>query len=280
MKTVNVQSLSDKAKNYARKNNCTPQQAMQYFAFERFLERLSVSEYKNNFILKGGLLLSSIMGINLRTTMDIDANITGMDFSRDEIIRMLSEIIAIDLNDNVSFELDAIEPIKEDNEYGGFAARLTTKFFNVRIPLHIDISTGDIITPAAINFEYKIIFDEKTISLLSYNYETIIAEKLQTVLKRNVLNSRMKDLYDLYFFMKFKKNDLNKDVLKRAIKKTFEHRESIKELNDMTEILERIRADKTQQKFWENYRNRFSYAEDVCLDEIIDEIETINSMLV
>lgn len=122
MKTVNVQSLSDKAKNYTRKNNCTPQQAMQYFAFERFLERLSVSGYRDNFILKGGLLLSSIMGIDLRTTMDIDANITGMDFGQDEITKMISEITKIDLHDNVTYELNAIDSIKEDSEYGGYVS--------------------------------------------------------------------------------------------------------------------------------------------------------------
>ena len=280
MKTVNVQSLSDKAKNYARKNNCTPQQAMQYFVFERFLERLSVSGYRDHFILKGGLLLSSIMGIDLRTTMDIDANITGMDFGEDEITKMISEITKIDLHDNVTYELNAIDSIKEDSEYGGYSISLTTEFFNVRIQLHLDISTGDIITPSAVDYRYKTVFDEGTIDLLSYNYETIIAEKLQTVLKRNVLNSRMKDLYDLYFFMKYKKDDLDRGVFKNAVENTFTHRGSLKELNDFAEILERIRIDETQQKFWENYRHRFSYAKDISLDEIVNEISAIKSMIV
>ena len=253
---------------------------MQYFAFERFLERLSVSRYRDNFILKGGLLLSSIMGIDLRTTMDIDVNITGMDFGQDEITEMISEITKIDLHDNVTYELNAIDSIKEDSEYGGYSISLTTKFFNVRIPLHLDISTGDIITPSAVDYRYKTVFDEGTIDRLSYNYETIIAEKLQTVLKRNVLNSRMKDLYDLYFFMKYKKDDLDREVLKRAVENTFTHRGSLKELNDFAEILERIRIDETQQKFWENYRYRFSYAKDISLGEIINEISVIKSMIV
>lgn len=252
---------------------------MQYFAFERFLERLSVSGYRDNFILKGGLLLSSIMGIDLRTTMDIDANITGMDFGQDEIAKMISEITKIDLHDNVTFELHAIEPIKEDSEYGGYSISLTTKFFNVRIPLHLDISTGDIITPSAVDYRYKTVFDEGTIDLLSYNYETIIAEKLQTVLKRNVLSSRMKDLYDLYFFMKYKKDDLDREVFKHAVENTFSHRDSLNELNALTVILERIRIDETQQKFWENYRHRFSYAKDISLDEIINGISAIKNMI-
>ncbi|MBQ6216933.1 MAG: nucleotidyl transferase AbiEii/AbiGii toxin family protein [Erysipelotrichaceae bacterium] len=158
--------------------------------------------------------------------------------------------------------------------------RLTTEFFNVRIPLHLDISTGDIITPSAVDYKYKTVFDEGMIDLLSYNYETIVAEKLQTVLKRNVLNSRMKDLYDLYFFMKYKKDDLDRGVFKNAVENTFSHRDSLNELNALTEILERIRTDETQQKFWENYRHRFSYAKDISLDEIINEISAIKNMIV
>ena len=195
--------------------------------------------------------------------MDIDANITGMDFGQDEIAKMISEITKIDLHDNVTFELHAIEPIKEDSEYGGYSISLTTKFFNVRIPLHLDISTGDIITPSAVD----------------YRYETIIAEKLQTVLKRNVLSSRMKDLYDLYFFMKYKKDDLDREVFKHAVENTFSHRDSLNELNALTVILERIRIDETQQKFWENYRHRFSYAKDISLDEIINGISAIKNMI-
>lgn len=184
----NAQSLKDKAKNFAIKNNLEVQQVLQNYMFERFLERLSKSKYKNNFILKGGFLLSSIMGINIRSTMDIDANITGMDFSENKILKQAQDIISIELNDNVTFEIDKSDPIKEDNEYWGYSFKIIGKVFNLKIIFHIDISTGDLITPKAIEYEYKTLLEDNIINLYTYNSETIIAENLQTVLVRSIAN--------------------------------------------------------------------------------------------
>lgn len=271
----NVQSLKDKAKNFAIKNNLEVQQVLQNYMFERFLERLSKSKYKNNFILKGGFLLSSIMGIDIRSTMDIDANITGMDFSEDKILELVQDIILIDLNDNVSFEIDKSDPIKEDNEYGGYSFKIIGKIFNLKIIFHVDISTGDLITPKAIEYEYKTLLEDNIINLYTYNNETIVAEKLQTVLIRSVANSRMKDFYDLYYFSTTKWDEINKKILKDAINVTFEHRNSINELNSYESIIDEISNSNLIKERWISYQNRFSYAKNVSFDSVINSINKI-----
>lgn len=219
-----VQSLKDRARNFAKNNNLTVQQVLQNYMFERFLERLSKSKYKDNFVIKGGLLLSSIMGIDLRTTMDIDTNVTGIDFSKDEIENILKEIINIDIADGVILTIDKIEDIKEDNEYGGFKFKIIAIYSNLRIPFHIDVSTGDIVTPRAIEYKYKRLLEDEYIPICTYNIETIIAEKLQTVLWRKIANSRMKDYYDLYYFVTYKWKEVDIEILKRAIRTTFDKR--------------------------------------------------------
>lgn len=271
----NAQSLKDKAKNFAIKNNLEVQQVLQNYMFERFLERLSKSKYKNNFILKGGFLLSSIMGINIRSTMDIDANITGMDFSEDKILKLVQDIISIELNDNVTFEIDKSEPIKEDNEYGGYSFKIIGKVFNLKIIFHIDISTGDLITPKAIEYEYKTLLEDNIINLYTYNSETIIAEKLQTVLVRSVANSRMKDFYDLYYFSTNKWKEIDKKTLSDAINVTFKHRNSLNELNNYESIINEISKSSLIKERWTSYQNRFSYAQNVSFDSVIDSINKI-----
>lgn len=271
----NAQSLKDKAKNFAIKNNLEVQQVLQNYMFERFLERLSKSKYKNNFILKGGFLLSSIMGINIRSTMDIDANITGMNFSEDKILKLVQDIISIELNDNVTFEIDKSEPIKEDNEYGGYSFKIIGKVFNLKIIFHIDISTGDLITPKAIEYEYKTLLEDNIINLYTYNIETIIAEKLQTVLIRSVANSRMKDFYDLYYFSTNKWNEIEKKTLRDAINVTFKHRNSLNELNSYESIINEISKSSLIKERWTSYQNKFSYAQNVSFDSVIDSINKI-----
>lgn len=268
----NARSLLDKSKNFANKNNVTVQQAVQYFMFERFLDRLAHSEYKEKFVLKGGFLLSAIMGISVRSTMDMDANIYGLNFEESEITKMVSDIIQIDLNDNTAFEFNKSEIIREDNEYGGFKIKLTGKFFNLRVPIHIDMSTGDVITPRAIEYSYKTILEDEQINIYTYNYETIISEKLQTILVRNNSNSRMKDLYDLYYFITYKINDIDKKILHEAIIKTFKNRKSEHLLSEIDSILSVIKNDSTQNKLWIDYSEKFEYAKDIKLDEVIDKI--------
>ena len=215
----------------------------------------------------------------MRTTMDIDANITGMNFEKRAIEEMINKIISIEIDDNVIFEIDKNMPIKEDNEYGGYRFKLIAKLSNLRIHFSIDISTGDLITPRAIEYNYKTILENENISLYTYNYETIIAEKLETVLKRNTANSRMKDYYDLYYFTAYKWNDIDITTLKTAIDITFKHRNSQEYLEKFKTIISNILEDESLIARWDKYRKEHEYSKDIKFENIIRAIEKIYNVL-
>lgn len=275
----NVQSLKDRANNFAKENNLTVQQVLQNYMFERFLERLSFSQYKEKLIIKGGLLLSSIIGINLRNTMDIDADIVGINFTQEEIERLITNIININLSDNTQMKLEKIEEIKEESEYGGYRIKLIGNLENLKIPFHIDISTGDIITPRAIEYKYKKLLEDDYIEIYTYNQETVIAEKLQTILSRKIANSRMKDYYDLYFFVNSKWQEIDKEILKQAIKATFEQRDSMEDLENIDKIINTIEKDKTLIHSWKDYQAKHLYAKSIKYDYVIKGIKSISNIV-
>ena len=269
---TNIQSLMDKSKNFAKDNNLSVQQVLQNYMFERFLARLSKSKYKDKFIIKGGLLLSSIMGINMRTTMDIDANITGMRFDLSQISKIIEDVVSIEIDDNVIFNVEKTTPIKEENEYGGYKFKITGITGNIKVPFSIDVSTGDVITPKAIEYKYKMILEDEYIDLYTYNYETIVAEKLETILKRNVANSRMKDYYDIYYFVNVKWNEIDKGILEDAIRTTFRHRDSDDELENYMQIVDLIEKNENLKSLWKAYQSRHSYAENIEFQEAVNAI--------
>lgn len=211
----------------------------------------------------------------MRTTMDIDANITGINFEKSTIEEMINKIITIKIEDDVIFEIDKNMPIKEDNEYGGYRFKLIAKLSNLRIPFGLDISTGDLITPRAIEYNYKTILENDNISLYTYNYETIIAEKLETILKRNTANSRMKDYYDLYYFATYKWKDININTLKSAVHTTFKHRNSKEYLKNFNAIIKNILEDETLIARWNKYKKEHEYAKDINFKSTISAIEKI-----
>lgn len=272
-----VQSLKDRANNFAKENNLTVQQVLQNYMFERFLERLSFSEYKENLIIKGGLLLSSIIGINLRNTMDIDADIVGINFTQKEIEILITNLININLNDNTQMKLEKIEEIKEESEYGGYRIKLVGNLENLKIPFHIDISTGDIITPRAIEYKYKKLLEDDYIEIYTYNQETVIAEKLQTILSRKIANSRMKDYYDLYFFVNSKWQEIDKEILKQAMNATFKQRNSMEDLENRDKIINTIEKDKTLIQSWKDYQVKHLYAKSIKYDDVIKAIRVISN---
>ena len=215
----------------------------------------------------------------MRTTMDIDVNITGMDFERSTIEEMINKIITVKIDDDVTFEIDKNIPIKEDNEYNGYRFKLIAKLSNLRIPFGIDISTGDLITPRAIEYNYKTILENDNINLYTYNYETIIAEKLETILKRNTANSRMKDYYDLYYFVTYKWNDIDINTLKSAINTTFTHRNSKEYLKRFNTIIKNILEDETLIVRWDKYRKEHEYAKEIEFNDTIKAIAKIYDLL-
>ena len=237
--------------------------------FERILERISVSKYNENFILKGGLLLSAMLGINSRSTRDMDISIKGIDVSQEKMLKILNEILSIDIDDKVKFEVVNITDIRADDEYGGNKYHLVGRLENLKVSLEIDISTGDEITPKELNFEYISIFDNKKINIGTYNIETILSEKIETILRRGKYNTRMKDYYDVYFFLMKLKKDINIKIFKQALNNTLRKREAFDYYNDYKQILDLIAEDDRITNYWNTYKKKNKYAENIEFKDIV-----------
>lgn len=271
----NAKSLMDKSRTLAASCNITANEVLQNYMFERILERLSISKYKNNFILKGGLLLSSIMGIDTRTTMDMDTCIKGIDLTDEQLYEVLQEILNVDIGDNVSFEIKNSKPIREEDAYGGLRYNIVAKFDNIKVDLSIDIATGDLITPHAIEYDYKMMFEDRNLRIMTYNIESIIAEKFQTVISRGILNSMMKDYYDLYYLLTYK--EFSKENLKNAIKRTFEKRET--DINDIDRVLTEIITSDFIKELWIRYSKQHEYADNIEFEKVINVIQKIKEIV-
>lgn len=271
----NAKSLMDKSRNLAASCNITANEVLQNYMFERILERLSVSKYKNNFILKGGLLLSSIMGIDTRTTMDMDTCIKGIDLTDEQLYEVLQEILNIDVNDGVKFKIRNSQPIREDDDYGGLKYNLLAIFDNLRVNLSIDIATGDLITPREIEYDYKMMFEDRNLKIMTYNIESIIAEKFQTVISRGILNSRMKDYYDLYYLITYK--EFSKENLKNAIEKTFSKRDT--DIKSIDKVIGEIEKSEFVKDLWTSYSEKYQYSKDIKFEEVMEKINDIKKII-
>lgn len=276
----NKDSLKAKVSNLASATNIPNKYLIQSFMFEALLKRISISKYKDKFIIKGGLLLSSIFGVNLRSTMDLDTTIKGLPLDRITITRVVNEIISIDLKDNIKLEIENIKDIREEELYSGFNVNLKAEFDGLRTNLMIDITTGDVITYKEVQFEYKTLFDNEIVNIMTYNYETIIAEKFEAIISRNIDNTRMKDYYDLYMFVNLKWNDIDKIILRKAIFNTSKKRDTLNYIEDADKYIELINEDSKLKSLWKNYQNNYVYAKDISFEDTIDAIKVINSIIV
>ena len=265
---IEYSELFEKSKNLAKDSGLTQLELYQRFMFERILERISVSKYNENFILKGGLLLSAMLGINSRSTRDMDISIKGIDVSQEKMLKILNEILSIDIDDKVKFEVVNITDIRADDEYGGNKYHLVGRLENLKVSLEIDISTGDEITPKELNFEYISIFDNKKIYIGTYNIETILSEKIETILRRGKYNTRMKD-YDVYFFLMKLKKDINIKIFKQALNNTLRKREAFDYYNDYKQILDLIAEDDRITNYWNTYKKKNKYAENIEFKDIV-----------
>ena len=269
--------LKAKIKNLALKNHVPAQAVLQNFMLERLLERISLSKYKDMVILKGGMLIASMVGINSRTTMDMDATLRGYPLTEKAIQDALSEICAIPLGDEVTLELDHIAPIREDDEYGGFRVAIIARYESINTPLKIDITTGDIITPDAIRYAFHSNFENKKIEVWAYNVETILAEKVETILRRSVLNTRPRDFYDVYIIMKTQRQTIHKRIFISALSATSKKRISLGALQDKDKILLTIKTDPIMRQRWDRYCKDNYYANGIEFDEVIEVlIDIIN----
>lgn len=276
----NKDSLKAKVSNLASSTNIPNKYLIQSFMFEALLKRISVSKYKDKFIIKGGLLLSSIFGVNLRSTMDLDTTIKGLPLDRTTITKVVNGIISIDLKDNIKLEIENIKDIREEELYSGFNVNLKAEFDGLRTNLMIDITTGDVITYKEVQFEYKTLFDNEIVNIMTYNYETIIAEKFEAIVSRNIDNTRMKDYYDLYMFVNLKWNDIDKTILRKAIFNTSKKRETLNYIEEADKYIELINEDSKLKSLWKNYQNNYVYAKDISFENTIDAIKVINSIIV
>lgn len=271
---INYKELFEKSKELANKSGLTQLELYQRFMFERILERISISKYNSNFILKGGLLLSAMIGIQSRSTRDMDISIKGIDVSKEKMLSVLNEILSIDINDKVKFKVVNITDIREDDEYGGNKYHLVGKLENLKVALEIDISTGDEITPRELNYEYYSLFENKKIYIESYNIESILAEKIETILRRGKYNARMKDYYDIYFFLSKLKFEINANIFKQALENTIMQRDSSEYLKDYQKILEELLTNDRIHKNWNSYSSKTKYAENIDFDDIIEILVT------
>ncbi|QUB94829.1 nucleotidyl transferase AbiEii/AbiGii toxin family protein [Leptotrichia sp. oral taxon 218] len=268
------EKLKGKIKSFSEKNNLKAQEVLQMYFFERFLTRLEKSRYRAKFIIKGGFLISSIIGIQNRTTMDIDTTIKGLPVKEEIIKEIILKILSIEVNDGIEFVLGKIENIREISEYENYRLHLTANFEKIKNPLKIDITTGDVIIPSEIEYSYETIFKEK-LNILVYSLETLIAEKYETIIKRNITTTRLRDFYDIYMIFKLKNDKINVNNLKQAIRETAKNRNSTEEILESKEILEDIKNDEYLNKQWNIYKNENKYVDNIQFSEILKLLNKI-----
>ena len=256
---INKNSLQSKINNLSNETGVHQNILLKSFFFDAFLKRLAASKYSNNFVFKGGFLLSTSLGINLRSTMDIDFLLKRINVERENIVNILKEISSIDVDDEISFEFSNIEEIRPEDEYGGYSITFIGRLENIRETISIDVATGDPLTPSAIDYKYKCLFDDKVLTFKAYNFETILAEKLQTILVRGLANSRSKDFYDVYIIQKLRWNEINSKTIKEAFANTSKYRETLFTEDEALRIFNYIKNDKIMENRWNIYRKRNSF---------------------
>jgi len=276
-----ARQLKDLIRNLSKKKSADAQILVRNYMMERFLERISLSEYKNQFILKGGMLVAAMVGLDARATMDLDATIKGTNVSVEDVEMIISKIISIPLNDGVSFRIKRISEIMEEADYPGVRVSMETKFDGVITPLKIDISTGDIITPREIKYNFKLMLENRTIEVWAYNLETVLAEKLETVISRNVTNTRMRDFYDIYILQKLYGEQLSKDVLRDALVATAKKRETLEQIEteDIDEVFDEIQSSSVMENLWKTYQRNYSYSADIPWHTIMKSIRTLYEII-
>ena len=273
---INIESIKGKIRSLAEKKNLKSQEVLQIYFFERFLERLSKSQFKNNFVIKGGFLISSLIGIENRTTMDMDTTIKGIALKEEKIKEIVQEIININVDDGIRFEIKDISYIREEDEYENFRISLIANVGKTKNPMKLDLTTGDAITPREIEYTYPCIFSKEDIKIMAYPLETILAEKYETIIRRNITTTRMRDFYDLYTLYKLKKDEIDYEVLKEAIESTSNKRGSDEIMQDSEEIIEDIKDDSYLRSLWDVYLSENKYIGDLTFDKVVDVVKIVS----
>ncbi len=267
--------MKDLLSNMSKKTGINAQILQRNYMMERLLERIARSEYKNNFILKGGMLVAAMVGIDSRSTMDMDASIKNLELSADSIRLILEKIITLDIGDDVSMSIKEINEIREEFEYSCFRVSLEAQVGNASIPMKVDISTGDSITPREVAYQFDLLLENRTIEVWAYNLETILAEKLETILSRDIANTRMRDFYDVYILVLTRYRDINMNILKNALEQTAARRGTELDYSALPTDINRILKDEGVARLWTNYQKKFPYAKDISWKQVGEKVKVI-----
>lgn len=274
----NSTSLKARIRNIAKQKHLPTQVILQNYMFERLLVRLASSSYKDKFVLKGGMLVAAIVGLDNRATMDLDTTLKNMPLTPESIRSALDNICSIPINDGVTFDIGSLSSIREDSIYGGYRIMLNAKFDTILTPLSIDITTGDAITPHAVAFKFYELFDNvKSYELLAYNIETILAEKIETILRRSVFNTRPRDFYDAYILATTQNYDPS--IFVQALVATASYRGTSKQISDIRGILQTIEESSALRSMWDKYSKQFAYAQNISYEQIVNTLKHLTSHL-
>ena len=272
------EQIKGRIKSVAKQNNADARTLMRIYMMERFLERISLSEYRDKFILKGGMLVAAMVGLDARSTMDLDATVKGANVNVEEIENLISAIVSVPIDDGVKFQLKSISEIMDEAEYPGIRVSMTTTFDGVVTPLKIDISTGDAITPREVRYSFKLMLEDRSIDIWAYNLETVLAEKLETIITRTTTNTRMRDFYDIYILDQLHGNTLNRQTLYDALLATAKKRGTERHLAEAVDVLNEVESSPVMQKLWESYRRKFSYAADLEWSIIMGAVRSLYAL--
>ncbi len=270
--------LKDLIRNFSRKKSADAQILLRNYMMERFLERISVSEYKDRFILKGGMLVAAMVGLDVRSTMDLDATVKGADVNAKDIEDIIRSIISIPLEDGVVFRIKGISEIMDEAEYPGVRVSMETTFDGVVTPLKIDISTGDVITPREIRYSFQLMLEERSIEIWAYNLETVLAEKLETIISRNVSNTRMRDFYDIHILYQIHGRSLLVPVLHDALIATAKKRGTFIQMKDAVVVFDEIEQNPAMVQLWKSYQKKYSYASGLSWHMVISSARALYLM--
>ena len=270
----NAMSFKAKIKNLAKEKGIPPQQVQQHYLIEEVLNLISKSSYRNSFIVKGGYLIGQMIGLDKRTTMDLDVTLKETSLNRDNLINIFEEIVS-NTTSVFSFTVDKLEPIRQDDIYGGFSIKLNATFDTLNEVIFIDVTTGDKITPREISYSMPSLFTNHTIDVWTYNLETVLAEKLETIISRGVASTRPRDRYDLFTLFKLRKNQIDFTILKRAVENTSEKRNSKELIQNWRNQVRGIETSDYQKNLWIRYQRQFKYAKDISFEESVQIINEI-----
>lgn len=270
-----ARQLKDLIRNLSKKKSADAQILMRNYMMERFLERISLSDYKDRFILKGGMLVAAMVGLDARSTMDLDATVKGANVSVEDVENIISSILSVPMEDGVEFQVKRISEIMEEAEYPGVRVSMETTFDGVRTPLKIDISTGDVITPREVRYSFKLMLEDRSIEVWAYNLETVLAEKLETVISRNVTNTRMRDFYDIHILNQLHGESLSASVLRDALAATATKRGTLEQMKDAAAVFDEVEESPVMAKLWQSYQKNYSYAADLSWHTVMDSVRAL-----